>query len=524
MIITTALCSVLLQGAGAHATTAPAAPTAPAGTVAAPAAQPDVSVTVYSSADPGAFNPQQFIDQQRAGWDPQSAWGVPGFGVVREKRRIAIPKGTGWVPFSDVAQFMDPTTVLFTDLDDPSTRVLEQRLEFDLVNGSKLMQKYIDREVVIVAPLGDSTTRTTGTLLSANGGQAVLKTESGIVIVPTVNASIELSSLPDGLRTKPTLLWHLASPAGGEHAVRIDYMTGGLTWRADYNLLMAADEKSASLAAWVTLLNVSGATWKDAELRLIAGSVRRVQGGRQQAVRAMRGREMAMAMDAGGFEEESFGEYHRYTLGFRVDLPANSTQQLTLFPTATGVKVAKELVYDGSYGGGFGDAPNLNQHEGEANITAVKVWILADNTEAAGLGMPLPAGKVRVLQMDDKGSSEFVGEDLIGHTARGGNLRLNIGDSFDVTGARRRMDFALESGRKTARETVEVTIKNGKKVAQQVKIRERLWRWSTWTLANAAVDGKPVEPTKTDASTIEQMVTVPAEGKVTFSYTAVYTW
>jgi hypothetical protein len=482
-----------------------------------------VSITIYSAANAGDFDPQQFIDQQRAGMDPQSAWAIPGFGVVRETRRMQLPKGEGWVPCTDVAQFLDPTTVRFTDLDDPATSVLEQRMEFDLVNGAKLLQKYIDRGVVITSAMGDQVHRTEGTLLSTNGGQAVIQTSEGIKIVPTNNATIALSSLPEGLRTKPTLLWRVASASGGDHKVRVDYTTAGLTWRADYILVVGADEQTASLAAWVSLLNVSGATWKDAELRLIAGSVRRVQSRRQPESLRM-GRSLSGMGGNSGFEEAAFGEYHRYTLGRTVDLSANSTQQLTLFPTADAVKVREELIFDGSYGGGFGDSPNFSAQEGDSGNTTVTVWIIADNTSAAGLGMPLPAGKVRVSQTDAKGSTEFVGEDLIGHTARGATLRLNIGDSFDVTGTRKRMNFSVDSSKRIARETIEITLKSGKPTPQVVTVKEKLWRWSGWTLEEVTVDGKPVELTKVDASTVQRQITVPPEGSSTLRFTAVYSW
>lgn len=489
----------------------------------APSASPAVSLTIYSTADVRSFDPQRFIEQQRSGWDAQSAWSVPGFGVVRDTRRMSIPKGTGWVEFGDVAQFMDPTTVLFTDLDDAKTVVLEQKLEFDLVNGDKLMQKYLNQMVRIETTAGNERVVTSGTLLSANSGQAVLMNNSGIVILPTSNATVTLVSLPKGLRVKPSLLWNTESEAGGEHRVRVDYQTGGLTWRADYNLAVAADEKTAALAAWVTLLNVSGTTYPDAELRLIAGDVHRVRP-EERAERMMMARGGLAAADAKEFKEESLGEYHRYTLPRQLDVPSNSTQQLTLFPTAQNLKVRKELVTSGWERGGYAREPFLDGNDMGPTSSTVGVYYTFENTEGAGLGLPLPAGKVRVSQADGAGSAEFIGEDVIGHTARGQPVRLFTGTSFDVTSQRTRTNFKVNGAGREAHETFAITVKNGKQTPVTVLVRENLWRWSGWTIENANVDGKAVEPEKTSATVVTQQVTVPAGGKTVFTYTVHYSW
>ncbi|MEY2795316.1 MAG: hypothetical protein RIR10_1032, partial [Planctomycetota bacterium] len=177
------------------------------------------SLTVYSSADPAGFDPQQFIQQQRmSGID--NVWGVPGFGVVKSVRKLTIPKGRGELAFTDVAAWIDPTTVSFVDLDDAKTTVLEQNFQFDLVSPSKLMERYLGREISLAVTMGDGVSNVSGTLLSANQGQIVLKTASGVKIVPMSGAQVQLGDLPGGLLTKPTLVWKVASESGGEHLVR----------------------------------------------------------------------------------------------------------------------------------------------------------------------------------------------------------------------------------------------------------------------------------------------------------------
>ncbi|MBL9141803.1 MAG: DUF4139 domain-containing protein, partial [Phycisphaerae bacterium] len=339
---------------------------------------------------------------------------------------------------------------------------------------------------------------------------------------PSRDATVQLGELPGGLRAKPSLMWNVESATGGDHRVRVDYQTGGITWRADYNLAVAPSETSATLTAWVSLLNVSGTTYKDAELRLVAGSVRRIR--EVQHARPMSGVErMSMARDQ-GFAEDSIGENHRYTLGRRMDVPSNSTQQLMLFPTVQDVKVRKELLYVADTMGSFGDRPELDAGSFIWGDTKVSVWFILENNEASHLGMPLPAGKVRVSQLDESSSGEFVGEDVIGHTPRGQTVRLNIGESFDVTGERKRTDVQVDTARRQATETFEITLKNGKKKPETVLVRDRMWRWSSWKLTAASLDGKPVDPRKIDSNTVEQSVTVPADGKAVLTYTVQYRW
>ena len=273
-----------------------------------------VSLTVYSSADPAGFNPQQFIQQQRmSGMD--NVWGVPGYGVVKVVRKVAVPKGVGQLAFTDVAAWIDPTTVSFNDLDDAKTTVLEQNFQFDLVSPSKLMERYLGRQVTLAVPMGEGVSNVSGELLSANQGQLVLKTAEGVKIVPMGGAQVQLGDLPGGLLTKPTLVWRLASEQGGEHLVRTTYQTAGMTWRADYNIVVNGSDTRGDITAWVTLMNLSGASFPDAELKLVAGDVHKIEpqphiGGMGGG---MRMEKLAMA-DAAGFSEKEFADFHLYTL------------------------------------------------------------------------------------------------------------------------------------------------------------------------------------------------------------------
>lgn len=481
------------------------------------------SLTVYSSADPAGFDPQQFIAQQRVGTNPTFAWQVPGFGVVKEVRTVSLKEGVNELRFTDVAQFIDPTTVSFLDLTRPdATAVLEQNFQFDLVSPDKLMEKYLDREISVVLTRGDVAETVTGTLLSASQGQLVLQTSEGVRIVSGQGQQVKLGELPGGLITRPTLVWKVQAQQSGDHQVRTTYQTSGLTWRSDYSVLLSADETKADISAWVTLMNLSGAGYHNARLKLIAGDVQRVAPREPRYPMAARA-EMAMAFKDAAFEEKAFFEYHLYTLPRRTDILMNTTQQITLFPTARDVAVEKLLVYYGLSDfaqWGYAAQPHMDRQLGTQSNRKVDVYLRFRNDQKSNMGMPLPRGKVRVYQKDDADDTlEFIGEDLIDHTPRDEKVLIKLGQSFDVVGERTQVDFSMDTGRKTITETIRVQIRNHKDAVQKVIIKENLYRWMTWEITKTSDEFE-----KIDARTIHYEVSVPARGEKTVEYTVRYTW
>ncbi|MEM9252546.1 MAG: hypothetical protein AAGB29_09375, partial [Planctomycetota bacterium] len=371
-------------------------------TAVAQATQPDnaatdggISLTVYSSADPASFNPQQFIANANQGYNPQFAYQVPGFAVVRDMRTMSFDAGVNELAFTDVAQFIDPTTVTFTDVGggDPAFTILEQQFKFDLVSPAKLFDAYVGRGVVVNLPLGDGTIESVGgRLLSSNQGRLILDTPQGIRMIGNA-ADVQLGDLPDGLITKPTLSLIAHAPAAAERLVRTAYQTDGLTWRADYNLVLNADDTAGDLGAWVTLMNLSGAAYPDAELKLIAGDVQRVTPDmRRREVLPASSRVVGMAIADAAFEQQQFFEYHLYTLPRRTTVHENTTQQIALFPTKSGVKVDKQLVYWGlpqARNWNWGQ-PQTSRDLGSQANKKVDIYLEMKNTEDAGLGIPLP--------------------------------------------------------------------------------------------------------------------------------------
>ena len=473
------------------------------------------ALTIYSSAQPGAVSPEQY----RTG----SGVPVPGYAVVRHERDMALIAGRNSVRFSDVAREIDPTTVSFESLTDPDgTRVIEQNYQFDLVSAGRLMEKYIDRDITVEQQRGTNSQTFTGTLASTNGG-LVLRNKDGSVQIINGHSGVKLPELPGGLISKPTLVWDIAAQKAATHKTRVAYQTGGITWWADYNFTYTEGKDQScklDVGAWVSILNQSGATYKDAKLKLIAGDVQRAQRG--HAVAAPEMRVMAKAMDASaGFEEKAFFEYHLYTLGFPTTLPDNSTKQLELFPAARSVSCQKALVYLGQ-GAGFHPYGGLvtDRGYGIQGNTKVDVYLNFKNSKENRMGMPLPAGRVRVSKLDTADNSlEFIGEDAIGHTAKDESVLIKLGSAFDVVGERKQLDFRIDNNAKWMEEDIEIKLRNRKDEPVTVVARESLYRWTNWSVIKKSQDFE-----KQDSRTIQFPVKIAKGAEATVRYTVRYTW
>lgn len=489
---------------------------------AASGAHAETAITIYSSARPGGISAEFY--RPIPGQGVPNAMSVPGYALVRDDREMKIKDGRSQLSFTDVAALIDPTTVTFTSLSDPATRVLEQNFQFDLVSTQKLLLKFIDRQITVDKPNGTSMTPITGTLLSATDGIVLRGSDGSIYSLPSYT-SVKFPDLPGGLNTRPTLVWDIQSPTGGSQKTRVTYQTGGVTWWADYNLIFneGADANSGllDLSAWVSIINQSGATYADAKLKLIAGDVHRVE---DRVVATEMRRDVlakaAMAESDAGFVQKDFFEFHLYTLGRPTTLPNNSTKQIELFDQAKQIPAKKVLVYYGAPQPYVYPSPYTDRNLGVATNKKVDVYLEFKNDRQFGLGVPLPAGRLRVSQVDKAdGSLEFIGEDQIDHTPKDEQVRVKLGSAFDVVGERRQVNFSVDTTAKWMEEEIEVKVRNHKALPVDVIVKENLYRWSNWKVLT-----KTHAFTKEDARTIHFPVKVPKDGEAVVRYRVRYTW
>ncbi|HEQ99126.1 MAG TPA: hypothetical protein ENO22_07280 [candidate division Zixibacteria bacterium] len=331
-----------------------------------------------------------------------------------------------------------------------------------------------------------------GTLLSHDGNTITLmKPDNSLEVVQTNKITkFDFPRLPEGLITKPTLVWLFDSELSGSQESEISYMTKGMNWHAEYIGIVSDDEKMLNLAAWVSIENNSGATYEDAKLKLVAGDVSIIK--KEVDYGLGRGFEAAVAMPKIGFEEKPFFEYHLYTLPRTTSLADKEIKQIALFEPAT-TPVTKKYVYSG----------------GED----VRVSLEFTNSEENGMGMPLPAGKVRVMKRDSDNALEFVGENLIDHTPRDEKVELYLGNAFDLVGERTVTD-SRKISRYIQEEDVEVKLRNHKEdEAVEIVVREYI-RGREFKILNSNFEYK-----KKDAHTVEFVVPVKPDEEVTLKYT-----
>ena len=489
-----------------------------------PAAQPPsgTSITIYSSADPAGFNPQEWVFNQQIGYNNVNPSQIPGFGVVQEVREMNLKAGLNHLAFTNVAALIDPTSVSFQDLTVPQTSVWDQRFKFDLVNSQKILSKYLGHPITLYVPVGlRGVKKITGKLLHA-GNSLVVQTGHGLRILNAANLQqIHLGKLPHGLMTKPTLEWLVDAPIGGKQKILTSYQTKGLTWIADYNLVLNSANTEASLSAWVTLLNLSGKSYRHARLKLIAGNINRVQP--QPARFAVEFARAANAIASPAFQQKTFFEYHMYTLPRRTTIRQNSTQQIALFPTKPHIAVQKEFIYNGqnSPWWGYYGGPNVTRNSGVESTGEVGVYVRFNNSKKNSLGIPFPKGKIRVYEADPTdGMLEFLGEDLIHNTPADEPVMVKVGQAFDIIGKRVQTNFDLNNAGQTLQETFQITLDNHSKKLAHILVQQYLWRWSNWKIVKHSDKFQ-----KLNAREIEFPVDVPADnGKKVITYTVRYSW
>jgi len=480
------------------------------------AAAPDASddsITIYSRLQPGAVSPDLYRPVSGRNFGGQ----VPGYAIVRHDRTYDIEKGLHPLRVSNVAALIDPTTVTFASLDQPATRVLEQSFQFDLVSQAKLLQRYLGQRVTVEQPRGDNVDLVEGVLLGADDG-LTLQMDDGSVQAIRSYGNIRFSQLPGGLITKPTLEWMLDSPVRSQQKTRISYETTGMTWWTDYNIIYdESRDCSMDLSAWVSIINQSGASFNDARLKLIAGDVNRAENRQPRRDVVYK---MAMTAESDGFVEKSFFEYHLYTLDRRTSLPDNSTKQIQLMPTARDIQCQKELVFAPTMDMAFHGYQQFDQEYGRYGNGDVNVYLRFENKKSRQLGIPLPAGRIRVNQLDPAdGSLEFIGEDVIDHTPRNEDVLIEMGNAFDVVGERKQTDFRVDTRTRNLWETFEIRLRNHKDQAVDVVVLENLYRAANWEIEDASQ-----EHGKENSNRIRFDVNVPSEGEKVILYTAHYTW
>ena len=397
--------------------------------------------------------------------------------LVRDVRRVRLPEGTFDLRYMDIAAQVNPATVHIVSLTAPKDlNVLEQDYEYDLLSPQKLLQKYVGKELTLIRVITENnSTREVpvkAVLLADNDGPVW---KVGNEIITGMGADrYEFPDLPENLYSKPTLVWLLDNRRAGEQSVEASYLTNLVNWSSDYVLTVHSDQKAADLNGWVTVVNQSGTSFRNAQLQLVAGELNRVTQPRSRVMYEMSMK--AANAPAPQFQQEAISEYHLYTLQRPTNIRNNETKQISLLDAA-GMSVEKIFEVDGeSYYYQNAQSP------GQPTKEPVKVFIKFKNSEANSLGVPLPGGTVRVYQGDSKGRVQFIGEDRIDHTPKDETVSLHIGNAFDVVAEHKQTDFQ-RLGSHSVEVEYEVSLRNHKPDPITVFVNEPIG--GDWSMLNS---------------------------------------
>ena len=457
----------------------------------------------------GAASVGTAVEEQRIDETAQASLAITIYNddlaLIKDQRRLTLARGDNRLAWRSVSARIRPETALLSATDGLDLSLLEQSFDFDLLSPESLLKKYLGRQIEVIRTNQEGLrTQESATVLAVNDG-VVLRYQDRIETA--LVGHIAFPDVPAQLRDEPTLVLHLQAPKGGTGTLELSYLSSGLSWKADYVASLGPEGRAMDLNGWVTLTNLSGTSYRGAQLQLVAGTVNRAPAS-APAPAALSPMLMATAVSMP--EEESLAEYHLYTLPRPTDVLNQQTKQVALL-SASRVPVTRELVAQGegsSYSGSAGDG---------WTPVPVTAWLKLANEEASRLGVPLPKGVVRVYAQDSRGNAQFIGEDAIAHTPKNETLRLRLGESFDVTARRKQTSFRKLGGSSAYdyayEASFELEIKNAKSEPVSLIFRESIP--GDWEMAR---ESRP--HTKESSSLATWTLLIPAEEEVDLSWTA----
>lgn len=449
------------------------------------------------------------------------------FGVVRETISLDLKQGENQFDFSGVTAMLEPDSVILRDpTGSAQFRILEQNYRNDPASVGLLLQYFEGREIEFLAPTEEEPDRILrGNIIRSGytgGGQPIIEVDGQIRF--GLPGQPLFPSLSNDSILLPTLSWLIQSNSAGKTPLQLSYVTSGLTWSADYNLVAPEKGDIVDLIGWITMKNETGRTFENARFKLVAGDVSKIQM-RTQTERMKFGAVAAARMvEQDMVSEKSFDDFHLYTVARQTTLRDQQSQQVE-FVRATGVKAPRVYIYDG-----ISHAFGSYRHWGSESVHVQrqvsgtgnkKVWIVREfkNAQDNSLGVPLPAGRVRFYRADDDDLLEFTGENEIDHTPKDETIRLYTGNAFDLVGERTQTDFQYDQNDRWIRESYRIQLRNRKEEPVTIRVVEHMFRWSGWKIQQSSH-----EYNKKDSRTVEFDVKVPAGEEVDVTYTVRYSW
>ncbi|MBZ5707245.1 MAG: hypothetical protein LAN63_18005 [Acidobacteriia bacterium] len=462
------------------------------------------------------------------------------FFVARERLPMELRSGVNQVEFAGIAAHLEPDSVILRDPNGRALQVLEQNYRNDPISQELLLSFYEGKTIDFLVQRGEKQEIVKGKIVRsgyvpsaayANGypqpgyGQPIIEID-GVLRFGLPGQPMFPSLTGDSI-LKPTLSWLIETNDPGRFDAEVSYVSGGMSWQADYNLVVSDKSNGKfdvlDMIGWITMQNQSGKTFENARIKLLAGDVNKIQPG-TVAGRMYAAENMAKMADAMApvVREKSFDEFHLYTLERPTTLRDQQTKQVE-FVRSTGIHALRLYVYDGAQVGQYGyyNLEQVRNDQSYGTLSNPKVWVMEEfkNAEVNHLGIPLPKGKLRFYRRDTDGHLEFVGENTIDHTPKDETIRVYTGNAFDVVGERKRTNIRVDSNHNWMEESFEVRVRNHKKDPVNVRVVEHLYRWTTWKLIEQSHPSR-----KMDAQTAEFPITVAPDGEQVVTYTVHYSW